>query len=78
MVQGLAQANDIPLQTFMNRADLSGGGTLGSMASAILSMPSADVGVPILAMHSAREMMGAEDQEAFCRLCRAFFTDERL
>lgn len=78
VIEGLARANDIPLQTFMNRADLSGGGTLGSMASAILSMPSADVGVPILAMHSAREMMGAEDQEAFCRLCRAFFTDERL
>ena len=36
-------------------------------------MPAADVGVPMLAMHSAREMMGARDQEALCRLCEAFF-----
>ena len=77
VMEGLARANRIPLQTFMNRADLSGGGTLGSMASAILAMPSVDVGVPILAMHSARELMGVKDQKAFCRLCRAFFTDHQ-
>ena len=57
----------------MNRPDLPGGSTVGSMASALLAMPAADVGVPILAMHSARELMGSRDQEAFCRLCTAFF-----
>jgi len=71
----LCDAHDIPLQTYMNRADLPGGGTVGSMASSILAMPAADVGVPILAMHSAREMMGSRDQEAFCRLCEAFFDE---
>lgn len=73
VITALCAENDIPLQTYMNRADLPGGGTVGSMASSILAMPAADVGVPILAMHSAREMMGARDQEAFCRLCEAFF-----
>lgn len=31
-----------------------------------------DVGVPILAMHSARETMGADDQEALDNLMKAF------
>ena len=73
IVQGLCDANGIPLQIYMNRADLPGGSTVGSMASALLAMPAADVGVPLLAMHSARELMGARDQDALCRLCEAFF-----
>jgi len=75
VIAAICRAHDIPLQIFMNRADLPGGGTVGSMASSLLAMPAADVGVPILAMHSAREMMGSEDQEAFCRLCKAFFDE---
>ena len=73
VVQGLCADGKIPLQMYMNRPDLPGGSTIGSMASAILTMPGADVGVPILAMHSACELMGAEDQEALCRLCKAFY-----
>ncbi len=74
VVQGLCRKEGIPLQIYMNRADLPGGGTVGSMASSLLAMPSADVGIPMLAMHSARELMGAKDQEALCRLFQAFFT----
>lgn len=73
VITGLCRKNDIPLQIYMNRADLPGGSTIGSMASALLAMPAADVGIPILAMHSARELMGAKDQSALCRLCEAFF-----
>ena len=73
IIAGLCQAHDIPLQVYMNRADLPGGSTVGSMASALLAMPAADIGVPLLAMHSACELMGANDQAAFCRLCEAFF-----
>lgn len=73
VVQGLCDREHIPLQIYMNRADLPGGSTVGSMASALLAMPAADIGVPILAMHSARELMGVRDQDAICRLCRAFF-----
>lgn len=73
VVAGLCRKNQIPLQCYRNRADLPGGSTVGSMATALLAMPGADVGVPMLAMHSARELMGAKDQEALCRLCEAFF-----
>ena len=44
------------------------------MASSLLAMPAADIGVPILAMHSARELMAAADQDAFVRLCTAFYS----
>lgn len=74
VIAGLCRRHDIPLQIYMNRADLPGGSTVGSMASALLAMPAADIGVPLLAMHSACELMGANDQAAFCRLCEAFFT----
>lgn len=73
VIAALCSAHGIPLQEYMNRADLPGGGTVGSMASALLAMPAADVGVAMLAMHSARELMGARDQEALCRLCQVFF-----
>ena len=74
VIAGLCRKHDIPLQVYMNRADLPGGSTVGSMASALLAMPAADIGVPLLAMHSACELMGANDQAAFCRLCEAFFS----
>ena len=73
VVTDLCRRNDIPLQSYMNRADLAGGGTVGAMASSLLAMPAADVGVPLLAMHSACELMGARDQQALCDLCAAFF-----
>lgn len=75
VIEGLCQKHNIPLQIYMNRADLGGGSTVGSMASSLLAMPAVDIGVPILAMHSARELMGAKDQDAFCRLCLAFFNE---
>lgn len=75
VITALCRKYDIPLQSYMNRADLSGGSTVGSMASALLAMPAADIGVPLLAMHSARELMGAKDQAAFCRLCEVFFNE---
>ena len=73
VITDLCKRQEIPLQRYMNRADLPGGSTVGSMASSLLAMPAADVGVPILAMHSACELMGARDQDAFCALCTAFF-----
>lgn len=75
VIQGLCRKNSIPLQVYMNRADLAGGSTVGSMASSLLAMPAADVGIPMLAMHSACELMGVEDQKALCDLCKSFFSE---
>lgn len=69
----LCKTRDIAYQAFYNRSDILGGGTLGSAASTVLSIRSADVGVPMLAMHSAVETMGCYDLEEFVKLCKAFF-----
>lgn len=76
IIEGIAKKYDIPLQRYMNRPDLRGGGTLGSYAASQLGMSTADVGVPMLAMHSCRETMGAKDQDALNRLAEKYFSEE--
>jgi len=73
VVKSLCRENDIPYQVFMNRSDIPGGSTLGSLLSANLPLRAMDIGIPITAMHSCRELMGAADQESLVRLIRAFF-----
>ncbi|HQO09428.1 MAG TPA: M18 family aminopeptidase [Clostridiales bacterium] len=51
----------IPYQKFVNRADVRGGGTIGSMIASNLGVRTVDVGNAMLAMHSARETSGVED-----------------
>ena len=74
IVQGLCEANDIPWQTFANRSSIPGGSTLGAIASARIGIRGQDVGIPLLAMHAARETMAAADQKALTRLIGAFFS----
>ena len=50
------------------------GSTLGSIASAFLPVKTVDIGVPLLAMHSSRELMGTADQESLVRAVKAFYS----
>lgn len=70
----ICEAKEIPYQKFVNRSDMPGGGTLGSIASALLPVKTVDIGVPLLAMHSARELMGAADQKTLAALLEAYFS----
>ena len=63
---------DAQYQIYVNRSDIPGGSTVGSISSAMLPMRTIDVGLPLLAMHSARELMGAADQEQLNRLMNHF------
>lgn len=45
----------VPCQTFANRSDMTGGSTLGNISTSHVSLPSVDIGLPQLAMHSAVE-----------------------
>lgn len=74
IVQQICEAEQIPYQKFVNRSDMPGGGTLGSIASALLPVRTVDIGVPLLAMHSARELMGSADQQALKDLVSAYFS----
>lgn len=51
----------VPVQTYYNRADLPGGSTLGCISLSHVSVPTADVGIPQLAMHSCYETAGIQD-----------------
>lgn len=74
VVEQICLEKDIPYQKFVNRSDLVGGGTLGTVASTIIPIPTVDIGVPILAMHSAVETMGVKDQAGITELVTQFFT----
>ena len=71
-LQQLCDKNKIKYKKFVNHSDMPGGGTLGPIISSWLPMYTVDIGVPILAMHSARELMGASDQDELEKLIRAF------
>lgn len=64
----------VPLQRYEHRADLPCGSTIGPMTSARTGIPTVDVGAAQLAMHSAREFMGAEDVAAYAAALRAFLS----
>jgi aspartyl aminopeptidase len=70
----LLQACDdagIPTQRFVNRTDLLCGSTIGPITAARLGIPTVDVGVAQLAMHSARELCGADDPHWYERAMAA-------
>lgn len=75
IVEQLCDKNQIPWQVFVNRSDEPGGSTLGAVAARFLPVPAVDMGVPILAMHSVRELMAEADMRALSDCVRAFFVD---
>lgn len=75
IVKGLCDESKANYQIYVNRSDIPGGSTVGSISSAMLPMRTMDVGLPLLAMHSARELMGANDQEQLNRLMNHFLGD---
>ena len=52
---------NVPVQSYYNRADLPGGSTLGNISLCHVSVPTADIGLPQLAMHSCYETAGVKD-----------------
>ena len=74
MVMQICEKAGVPYQKFYNRSDVRGGSTLGAIVSAFLPIPTQDIGIPVLAMHSARETMGAKDQEYLEKMLTAYFS----
>jgi len=74
------QKAEAPCQQFVMRNDLACGSTIGPMTAAGIGVPTVDVGVPQLAMHSIRETAGSEDGWHLLRALTVFFseTDEQI
>ena len=64
---------DVPVQSFVSRSDAACGSTVGPITAARLGVPTLDVGIPQLAMHSCREVTGSEDAARLTDVLIAFF-----
>ena len=62
-----------PVQVYANRSDIPGGSTLGSIATAKVSVPSVDIGLAQLAMHASVETAGAEDLDGLVRAMTVYY-----
>ena len=71
--KGMLDDMGISYQTFANRSDILGGGTLGNISNTKVALNTVDIGLPQLAMHSAYETAGVKDTEDFIRICEKFF-----
>lgn len=74
--QAICQEAGVPVQRYSNRADLPGGSTLGNISTAHLSVPTVDIGLPQLAMHSVCETAGAADTDYLVKAMTAYFSGD--
>lgn len=59
--ESLCQKAGVPVQKFVNRSDQRGGSTIGPILGAFVPCHIMDMGIALLAMHSARELMAVAD-----------------
>jgi len=69
----LAERAGVDIQSFVMRADLACGSTIGPITATETGIPTTDLGVPTLAMHSIRELASAADLPQLTTLLRAFY-----
>ena len=72
--KGICEKAEIPCQVFVNRSDKAGGSTIGPISSSMLPIRSVDIGTPILAMHSIRELGGVEDHYFVYQAFKVFYS----
>ncbi|HSH58032.1 MAG TPA: M18 family aminopeptidase [Halomonas sp.] len=72
LFRDLCHEAEVPVQSFVTRADMGCGSTIGPITATELGVPTLDVGVPQWAMHSIRETAGSEDVAYLTRVLAAF------
>lgn len=75
-VKKICSRIDVPYQSYANRSDIAGGSTLGNISAGRVSIPSADIGLAQLSMHSACETAGVKDLEYLMEFFIAFYGEK--
>jgi len=73
MLKLLAERCEVPVQSFVMRSDLGCGSTIGPITASETGIATIDLGVPTLAMHSVRELAGADDIAHLHQLLTGFY-----
>lgn len=74
LMRKVCEKANVPTQTYFNRADIPGGSTLGNISLGHVSVPTVDIGLPQLAMHSCYETAGVKDAEYLMDTMAAFYS----
>ena len=70
----IAEKAGVPLQRYTNRPDIRGGSTLGHISLTHVSVPTADIGLAQVAMHSCYETAAVADLEHLEKAMTEYFS----
>ena len=70
----ICRAAGVPTQPFVSNNVVPCGSTIGPITAARLGITSVDVGIPLLSMHSARELCGVADPGYLAGALTAFYS----
>ena len=76
VIKQLIEGTEIQIQPFVNESNELCGSTIGPISSTHLDIDGVDLGVPMLAMHSVRELCGIFDVFYLKELAKEFFSKE--
>ena len=74
VIRHLIEGTEIRIQPFVNESNELGGSTIGPISSTHLDIDGVDLGVPMFAMHSVRELCGIFDVFYLKELAKEFFS----
>jgi len=73
MWSAVCEQAEVPCQTFVSNNSVSCGTTIGPITATRLGIPTVDIGLAILSMHSAREMCSVLDPDYLTKALTVFF-----